>query len=146
MKNAQSSLEFMMTYGWVILLVLVSISTLLYLGIIDVRETLPQQAIFSPMFEAEAFAFVDGKIILLIKNNLFEPIVINPTNYKGTNDCEVIDFSYTQGLIQPSESFELNFTCSEINIKRIKTYLSFNYTNMKSNVDHIHTGYVVVNN
>ena len=135
-----------MTYGWVILLILISFTALFQFGILDFNDLLPQQVMMPPPLEVQAYTVNDGTISLLLINNFFDPIQINPEGYKGTHNCnEIIDFSFTQGIINKTETFELNFTCGNVG-KRIKSYLSFNYTHLGSNVDHIHTGFVKINN
>ena len=45
-RKAQAAMEFLMTYGWALLAVLVVIGALAYLGILDVETILPERCTF----------------------------------------------------------------------------------------------------
>ncbi|MBN2052694.1 hypothetical protein JW756_04275 [Candidatus Woesearchaeota archaeon] len=48
MKKAQAALEFLTTYGWAFLVILVMIGALAYFGVLSPTKILPGKCIFSP--------------------------------------------------------------------------------------------------
>ena len=46
MKRGQVALEFIMTYGWAILVVLVAIGALAYFGVLNPGKYLPEKCFF----------------------------------------------------------------------------------------------------
>ncbi|MBR9700627.1 hypothetical protein GOV11_02060 [Candidatus Woesearchaeota archaeon] len=65
MKRAQAALEFITTYGWAIMIVLVMIGALSYFGVTNPKEYLPEKCIFKTGFNCLDFA---GKITPLAAN------------------------------------------------------------------------------
>ena len=45
-KKAQAAMEFLMTYGWAILVVLVVIGALAYFGVLSPKKLLPDKCLF----------------------------------------------------------------------------------------------------
>jgi hypothetical protein len=71
MKKGQAAMEFLMSYGWVLLIVLVSISALAYFGVLNPGRFLPESCTLVPGLECEAFAvYDDGTVMLKIRNGM----------------------------------------------------------------------------
>ncbi len=51
MKKAQAAMEFLMTYGWAILVVLAAIGALAYFGVLSPSNLLPSKCTLSPGFD-----------------------------------------------------------------------------------------------
>jgi hypothetical protein len=51
MKKAQAAMEFLMTYGWAILVVLAAIGALAYFGVLSPSKLLPSKCTLSPGFD-----------------------------------------------------------------------------------------------
>lgn len=51
MKKAQAAMEFLMTYGWAILVVLAAIGALAYFGVLSPDKLLPSKCTLSPGFD-----------------------------------------------------------------------------------------------
>ena len=47
-KKAQAAMEFILTYGWAILVVIIAISALAYFGVLDVDKWLPSSCMIEP--------------------------------------------------------------------------------------------------
>ena len=59
-KRAQAAMEFLMTYGWAILVVLLAIGALAYFGVLDPSKLLPEQTTFpAPMSNVDR-ALIDS--------------------------------------------------------------------------------------
>ena len=77
-KKAQAAMEFLMTYGWAILVVLVAIGALAYFGVLNPDKMLPEKCIISSgsgLF-CDSFSVTSSAVSLKIKNSLAEPINI----------------------------------------------------------------------
>lgn len=81
-KKAQAAMEFLMTYGWAILVVLVAIGALAYFGVLNPDTMLPEKCIISSgsgLF-CDKFSTTTAGITLKIKNSLAEGINITWIN------------------------------------------------------------------
>jgi hypothetical protein len=90
-KKSQAALEFLTTYGWAFLVMIVTISALYYFGIFDFTKYLPQKCTFPQQFECIDFSMIDdagGKEIRFqLLNNIGEKVYI--TEVWATNDAAV---------------------------------------------------------
>jgi len=85
MKRSQAALEFLTTYSWAFIVILIAIGALYYFGIFNFDTFLPQECVFSEQMECLDFAFVNDEIRFKLVNNLGENI--NITLIMVTNDA-----------------------------------------------------------
>lgn len=89
MKKSQAVLEFLTTYGWAILVILITLGTLYYFGAFEFYKFLPQKCQFPSQFECLDFSFLKDETIseirLKLLNNIGEEI--NILSYSITNDA-----------------------------------------------------------
>ena len=76
--KAQAALEFLTTYGWAFLVILIMIGTLAYFGILNPGKILPNRCNIGPEFECLDFQIsaTDSTFKLRLKNNAGEPIIV----------------------------------------------------------------------
>ena len=76
-KRAQSALEFLTTYGWAFLVILIMISALSYFGVLDPSRMLPDKCIFGTGIGAcqDSNAYANA-IVLKVQNNYGTPLNI----------------------------------------------------------------------
>lgn len=98
MKKAQAAMEFLMTYGWAILVVLIAIGALAYFGVLRPEQYLPEKCtistgsgLFCAEFTTDA---TNNKIQLKIHNILTEKVTIT----KIETDVPKCTFSGTQEI------------------------------------------------
>lgn len=84
-KKSQAALEFLSTYAWAFVVILISISALYYFGIFEFSKFLPQRCIFPSQFECLDFSFVSDQVRFRLVNNVGEPL--NVHNIDITNDA-----------------------------------------------------------
>ncbi len=73
MKKAQAAMEFLMTYGWAILVVLIAIAALAYFGVLNPGRYLPSSCTLVPGLSCEDFKVEgdpDNKVTLVIQNGM----------------------------------------------------------------------------
>ena len=127
-KKAQAAMEFLMTYGWAILVVLSAIGALAYFGVLNPDRFLPEKCIIasgSGLYCYDHNAFPGSGVNLRIQNVLTEPLVI--TGIILTDPDIVCSFSGSTTI--PKDGIE-DFTvaCSGLNRdQKIKADMSINY-------------------
>ena len=77
MKRAQAAMEFLMTYGWAILVVLVVISALAYSGVLDPSALLPEKCVFASGIICDDFSVETSRITLILQNHLLCDTVLS---------------------------------------------------------------------
>ncbi len=78
-KKAQGALEFLMTYGWAFLVILIMIGALAYFGVLNPTRFLPERCSFGTQLGCEDY-ILDGEagsVKLKIRNNLAYTINIS---------------------------------------------------------------------
>ena len=76
-KKSQAAMEFLMTYGWAILVVLAAIGALAYFGVLKPQQFLPEQCILAPGIACLDFKVTSDEVMLIISNSLGRDIEIN---------------------------------------------------------------------
>lgn len=84
-KKSQAALEFLTTYAWAFMLILLTIGALYYFGIFDFDKFLPQKCVFPSQFDCLDFAFIDDEVRFKLINNIGEEVFIS--SFKITNDA-----------------------------------------------------------
>ena len=67
-RKAQAAMEFLMTYGWALLAVLVVIGALAYLGILDVETILPERCTFPVPLNCQDHVVNENSLQLVLLN------------------------------------------------------------------------------
>jgi hypothetical protein len=81
-QKAQSALEFLTTYGWAFLVILIMIGALAYFGVLNPTRYLPERCSVDVGFECTEFSLVKSEtdevlVTFYLKNNLAETIEIS---------------------------------------------------------------------
>ncbi|MBL7055995.1 hypothetical protein ISS07_03740 [Candidatus Woesearchaeota archaeon] len=97
--KSQAALEFLTTYAWAFLVILITIGALYYFGIFDFGKFLPQECSFTSQFQCIDFTFIGDEIRLKLLNNIGERIMV--TSFDVTND--VVD---TLSCVNPALPFD----------------------------------------
>lgn len=95
MKKAQAAMEFLMTYGWAILVVLIAIGALAYFGVLSPEQFLPEKCVisagsglFCEDFSIKSATAVDLRIHNILTDNLVIDAV-TLTNKPGGETCSL---------------------------------------------------------
>ena len=85
-RKGQAAIEFLLTYGWAILIVLAAVSSSVYFGVLKSDRFLPEICVMPPSsgLFCEDFSSSPGIILLRIKNN--NPESINITSASVSQD------------------------------------------------------------
>ncbi len=155
-KKGQAAMEFLMTYGWAILVVLAAIAALAYFGVLSPSNLLPERTIFKAPFGNTENAYIhkvgsNVRVDIPFINNFGSSVTL-PLTASGTDDCESVTVAgqFTNGTaltastsIPNGASFILNFTCvsSKVAGDKFKAGLTFDYSS-SSGITRKHSGQV----
>ncbi len=74
-RKGQAAMEFLMTYGWAILVVLIAIGALAYFGVLNPAQFLPESCTLGPGLSCDDFKIIeDGTTTLIIRNGMGEDL------------------------------------------------------------------------
>ena len=111
MRKGQAAMEFLMTYGWAILVVLAAIGALAYFGVLSPSRLLPSKCTLSPGFDFGDCKMTKDGLQLTIYNGLgVDTTAINLTiNTTGSSDvdCDGDMYVLANGLDNGETSFFL---------------------------------------
>lgn len=157
-KKGQAAMEFLMTYGWAILVVLAAIGALAYFGVLSPEKMVPERTTFTAPFPSSESAVVTGNTVqVALTNNFGQKVEILNTNASASavGDCtgpvnvSVVRIGSTANPtnlnVSNGETFILEWVCGDFNGKtsgdRFDTDLTFQYRT-PSGLEHPHTGSV----
>ncbi len=83
--KSQAALEFLTTYAWAFVVILITVGTLYYFGVFDFSKFLQQRCLFPSQFECIDFSFVGDEVRFRLVNSIGE--VININSFGITNDA-----------------------------------------------------------
>lgn len=112
-KKAQAAMEFLMTYGWAILVVLVVIGALAYFGVLSPKKLLPDKCLFGPGIGtcSDFQALASGQIKLDLVNGFGETVTVTDATAKGTL-CSTVTDATAPGDWASGDKKTLTFACT----------------------------------
>ncbi|OIO63458.1 hypothetical protein COT48_06020 [Candidatus Woesearchaeota archaeon CG08_land_8_20_14_0_20_47_9] len=88
-RNAQAAMEFLMTYGWAILVVLVVVGALSYFGVLNPKALIPERCTLPSGLTCKDFKITENlasdRIDLFIENGLGRGIKVQQIVVTGPN-------------------------------------------------------------
>ena len=122
MKKGQAAMEFLMTYGWAILVVLAAIGALAYFGVLSPGNLLPEKTTFSAPFISTESAVItisgaDVTVQIPMTNGNSGSVTINTTASTaiGDGDCATVGAIATNDaddVIATNDEFIVTWTCT----------------------------------
>ena len=106
-KKAQAAMEFLMTYGWAILVVLIAISALAYFGVLNPSRFLPESCTLVPGLSCVDFKVSDNDITLVIQNGMGTDLADFSVTIADDDQCKHIGNWTCDGTNCSSPSFLL---------------------------------------
>lgn len=148
-KKGQAAMEFLMTYGWAILVVLVAIGALAYFGVLSPSKFLPSSCTLEAGFGCDSFKAdaSDNSIQLVLRNGKGQSME-NVT--VSISECTVPatgangDDNWADGSILGSDVIPMGITLGTCGLtgkedQRLKTDIKLFYTDA-SGISHTVTG------
>ena len=149
--KAQASLEFLMTYGWAILVVLVVIASLAYFGVLNPQQFLPRKCQFRHGIVCQDLKIDwtgtnDADVYLRLSNGLGSDIKIDSISFTSDNSKIICANPSTDTLLLQGQEATINFTCTTVNLGegvRIKGVSKLVYTDLQTNFQHTVDGSIL---
>jgi hypothetical protein len=162
-KKGQAAMEFLMTYGWAIVVVLAAIGALAYFGVLSPSKLLPDRTTFTaplPNVDNAVVTLATNTVQIAFKNDKGVDIVL-PMTATGTGNCNPLldvtgTWTDTAGNQQPivpgvtqiqnGGGFLLTFNCTATPGAQIgskfKADITFPYINFETKQTLSQTGSV----
>ena len=161
-KKGQAAMEFLMTYGWAILVVLAAIGALAYFGVLSPSALLPERTTFTapiPSVDTAVIRASDDTVTIAFRNNVGSTITIDNVSVETGGDCGSVSSarllmdSVDEALppadpeatrVQNGEAFRVEVTCGTTLVagERFKSAVTVEYTNTETSLTRPHTGSV----
>ncbi|MFH1052930.1 MAG: hypothetical protein V1740_00795 [Candidatus Woesearchaeota archaeon] len=123
-KKGQAAMEFLMTYGWAILVVLVAIGALAYFGVLNPSRFLPSSCTLIPGLSCDEFRVTSGaagtsNVVLQIRNGMGDSVDLSAMyidvdgvgGFLDGSDCgsasaQVDPAAIADGALSPTITFD----------------------------------------
>ena len=129
-KKAQAAMEFLMTYGWAILVVLAAIAALAYFGVLSPEKFLPEKCILQPGIACVSHKVEPTKVTLVISNGLGRTIIINSIDVGGCSST--FDETMLSGI---DHTFVIGGACNNgLSRDKFKADINMGYTEKDTNL------------
>ena|SRR3989338_2205795 len=129
-NKGQAAMEFLMTYGWAILVVLAAIAALAYFGVLSPEKLLPEKCVLQPGLACVSHKVEPTKVTLVISNGLGRTITINSIDVGGCSSS----FSETM-LSGAQQTFVIGGSCSNGAAKeKFKADITLGYTEKETSL------------
>ncbi len=133
-KRGQAAMEFLMTYGWAILAVLLTIISLAYFGVLNIGLFLPESCTLFPGVACTDFVVAPNYIIMKVRNGFGSDLQDFSISVPGCSAPATAN----GGVLSDGESEILGIGCT-ITDTRFKNDITITYST-KSGLSHTKTG------
>ncbi len=139
-KKAQAAMEFLMTYGWAILIVIIAIAALAYFGVLRSSENVPNNCILAVGLGCQGFRVTSNGVEIEVRNGMG----LNLQNFQITLDSPNIP-SCNGAVSQISdlndgEVKKFTILCNVGNIKKFQANLLLSYIPQGYILTHVSQG------
>jgi hypothetical protein len=151
-KKGQAAMEFLMTYGWAILVVIAAIAALAYFGVLDPARLLPERCQFPAGMDCiDKASIKTTTITVALRNNQGFPVTVDSANTTG---CTGVPNVYVGASTTPNaipyatpipnnEVFRVEFTtCTLVAGDKFDSDVTVGYTNQESSLSNQAVGSV----
>ncbi len=106
-RTGQASMEFLMTYGWAILVVLAVLAAIIYFGVLNPTMLIPERCSFSAGMNCENYQVVSNQIVLVLQNSQGRDMLVSrvaaSSDALGTGDLGVVCADNTAVMLNDGE-------------------------------------------
>jgi hypothetical protein len=91
-KHGQAALEFLMTYGWALLMIAILIGAIAYFGVLNPKDLISDRCTFNPEIECIDFSLngEDNTLRLLLQNNVGELITLSSISLVSLDSKDLV--------------------------------------------------------
>jgi uncharacterized protein (UPF0333 family) len=138
-KKGQAAMEFLMTYGWAILVVLIAIGALAYFGVLNPSRFLPASCTLMPGLSCESFKVDATGLTMNVRNGMGSDLT-NVTIGVPAGATNCAGASSAADDLNDGASATFTVACVPTG-SRFKEDLTITYT--ENGLDHTRTGQLV---
>ncbi|MAG91142.1 hypothetical protein CMO83_00530 [Candidatus Woesearchaeota archaeon] len=132
-KKGQAAMEFLMTYGWAILVVLAAIAALAYFGVLSPEKFLGEKCVVEPGLACVSHKVESNQITVVLAQNKGKTLIIdsitvgtcsgsfNTTMVSGTDATFVIGGTCDNGVSKEGFKGDITIGYTEKNTNLTKT-------------------------
>jgi len=148
MKKGQAAMEFLMTYGWAILVVLAAVGALAYFGVLSPDKILPERCTGPAGMDCLETASVDttaNTISFALKNNMgFKILVTDVESTSESNECDTVTNFTLNGValgvngteVLNGQNFIITVTCDDnIDPGRVRAEFKIAYESIETGLE-----------
>jgi uncharacterized protein (UPF0333 family) len=143
-KKAQAAMEFLMTYGWAILVVLAAIGALAYFGVLSPDRFLPEKCTLPSGVACLDFTATNSDVALVIQNSAGFDMQNVSVYVNSTTDNFACTDSGADATLTDGEKD--TFACGNLTLSsgKFKGTLNIGYTNAQTTMSHIKAGELIL--
>ena len=141
-RKSQAALEFIMTYGWAILVVLVAIAALAYFGVLNPSRFLPNKCTFQSGIACLDHKVTASGLTVVVQNALGFDITIDCVKAQqctALGTCVLASGSVatlTNGALPTT----IALTCANSGLTKYSGQVNITYTIKETNLQHTNQG------
>jgi len=141
-KKGQAAMEFMMTYGWAILVVLIAIAALAFFGVLNPGGFFPNSCTVQSGVGCEDFKITQNGADLILVNGLGDDLESVTVSLTGCTDEGPYDWNDGDILDEDTDGL-LTFVCTDNGDEgsRYEGDITISYTG-SSGISHVMTGQI----
>ncbi len=109
-KKSQAALEFLTTYGWAFLVILIMISTLAYFGVLNPSKILPNRCTLGAEFSCADFKLGTNTVNLRLKSNIADPITVTGISFAKEDNTAITCTNPAWGTFTLGQTRDFAFT------------------------------------
>ncbi|MBW2967861.1 hypothetical protein KY362_05225 [Candidatus Woesearchaeota archaeon] len=143
-KKAQAAMEFLMTYGWAILVVLAAIAALAYFGVLSPDRFLPEKCTLPSGVACLDFTGTTTQVDMVIQNSAgFDMQGVSVYVNSSTDNFACTDAGGDATLVDGEKD---TFSCTSLTLSsgKFKGTLSIDYTNAQTTMAHTKSGELIL--
>ena len=145
-KKAQAAMEFLMTYGWAILVVLAAIAALAYFGVLSPDRFLPEKCTFPSGIACLDFTTNTSHVELRVQNSAgFDMTNMVMTLTYETSTGDVVETCTTSGT-EMNNGQTATWSCPSTTTYptgKMKAVITMSYTNAQTTMEHTRAGELI---
>ena len=139
-RKSQAAMEFLMTYGWAILVFLIVIGTLSYFGVLSPDKFLPSKCLLPAGIACSDFNVASNAVQIVLTNSLGQDITITDINIK---DCQGDPLG--PSLLRNGQKATFTVGMCTLSEEKYSSELNVTYTG-ESGLEHTVTGTITARN
>ncbi|MBI3034855.1 hypothetical protein HYY71_00895 [Candidatus Woesearchaeota archaeon] len=132
-KKSQAALEFLMTYGWAILVVLVAVGALAYFGVLSPDKFLPAKCILQPGIACLDHKATLTSLVVRAQNSGGYDLTVNNVKATGctcqsnpiAGDCTLLSIGTT---LANGGAATYTLTCANLGLSKYNGQFNITYT------------------